>query len=352
MYQGGDHQMTTNKQLEANRQNALQSTGPQTREGAEICKKNAFRHGLRAVETVVPGENPIEWETHRTAVVADIAPAGALETALAEQVAAKFWRLGRVLRYEADLIANAQDPAELAHSHDKAHNRLGYSRDPNWTEFPTREDVAGAKRKMDEATKKLTNWADALSQLQTLATMNVEDAFPNWNLYEILADDFRLDEDDLLEHLFKGEGESPFLARHAWMMLANTVGTNSDMDGLQEALVVAWARRLEQLEKDANSLQVKYKRLARRYKEAIERRRRASGLPESDDLDRIQRYEAHLERGLHKALDRLRDLREARGAVPPRSPSVAVAVVQAGPETGRAGEIGPFGSFVPEALKQ
>jgi hypothetical protein len=88
-----------------------------------------------------------------------------------------------------------------------------------------------------------------------------------------------------------------------------------------------------------------------RYKAALERQRRGRGLPGKDDLDRIQRYEAHLERGLHKALDRLRDLQEARGAVPPRGPSVAVAVVQAGPGNTLAGEMGPFGSFAPEALE-
>ena len=47
----------TEKQLDANRRNALQSTGPRTLEGADASKLNAFRHGLRAVQTVVPGEN-------------------------------------------------------------------------------------------------------------------------------------------------------------------------------------------------------------------------------------------------------------------------------------------------------
>jgi hypothetical protein len=91
--------------------------------------------------------------------------------------------------------------------------------------------------------------------------------------------------------------------------------------------------------------------LARRYEEALERQRLASGLPEAKDLDRIQRYEAHLERGLHRDLDRLHDLKAARGAVLPRGPSVAVAVVQAPTETTARGEMGPFGSFDVEAAE-
>jgi protein-tyrosine phosphatase len=43
-----------------------------------------------------------------------------VEAALAEQVAAKLWRLGRVVRHESDLIANAQDPDELRHAHERA----------------------------------------------------------------------------------------------------------------------------------------------------------------------------------------------------------------------------------------
>ena len=50
--------MISDKQLEANRQNALQSTGPTTSEGVQAVKSNAIRHGLRSVQTVVLGEDP------------------------------------------------------------------------------------------------------------------------------------------------------------------------------------------------------------------------------------------------------------------------------------------------------
>ncbi len=86
--------MTSDKQLEASRQNALQSTGPNTAEGVEAIKLNALRHGLRSIQTVVPGEDPDAWEAYR-AVVDDVKPVGALELTLAEQIAAKLWRIGR-----------------------------------------------------------------------------------------------------------------------------------------------------------------------------------------------------------------------------------------------------------------
>jgi hypothetical protein len=147
--------VTTDKKRDANRRNALRSTGPRTGEGVRACKNNALRHGLRAVQAVVPGEDPGAWEAHRAAVVTDLRPEGAVELALAESVALKLWRLGRVARYEADLIANAQDPDELAHAHETAHHRFG-SGEPARTDVPTREDLAEAERAADDAEGEVT----------------------------------------------------------------------------------------------------------------------------------------------------------------------------------------------------
>jgi hypothetical protein len=124
-----------------------------------------------------------------------------------------------------------------------------------------------------------------------------------------------------------------------------------ELDELQVTLAAYWSSQLAQLRSDIHHRQAEHESLARRYEEALERRRLASGLPEATDLDRIQRYEAHLERGLHKDLDRLHDLKAARGAVPPRGPSVAVAVVQAGSEAAVANEMASFGSFHVEATE-
>jgi len=66
--------MTSNKRLEANRQNALQSTGPKSGEGIEAARFNALRHGLRSLRTVVPGEAPEEWEAHRNGIVDNLKP--------------------------------------------------------------------------------------------------------------------------------------------------------------------------------------------------------------------------------------------------------------------------------------
>lgn len=53
--------LTSVKQIEANRRNALHSTGPTTPEGKQASRLNALKHGLRAKNVIIPGqENPAE----------------------------------------------------------------------------------------------------------------------------------------------------------------------------------------------------------------------------------------------------------------------------------------------------
>ena len=62
--------MTTVKQIEANRLNALRSTGPRTEDGKQRSRCNAIRHGLTA-ETVIVGLEDIEdYEAFEATIIA------------------------------------------------------------------------------------------------------------------------------------------------------------------------------------------------------------------------------------------------------------------------------------------
>ena len=49
--------MTSDKKAQANRRNALKSTGPKTPEGKTAVRLNALKHGLLSRETLLPGED-------------------------------------------------------------------------------------------------------------------------------------------------------------------------------------------------------------------------------------------------------------------------------------------------------
>ena len=97
--------MATKRQTKANRRNAQKSTGPKTEAGKAASSRNALSHGLTAEFLVLlPDEDGDAFERLRGGVIADLAPAGALQEVLAERAAVLLWRLDRVARMEAELF--------------------------------------------------------------------------------------------------------------------------------------------------------------------------------------------------------------------------------------------------------
>jgi hypothetical protein len=95
---------------EASRQNGAKSRGPITPAGKARASRNALQHGLRAERhVVVEGESPEAFAAFEAALLADLVPAGALQTLLAGRVARAAWRLERAERIEAELFARQMD---------------------------------------------------------------------------------------------------------------------------------------------------------------------------------------------------------------------------------------------------
>jgi hypothetical protein len=118
--------MTSFRQLEANRLNALRSTGPKTYEGKARSRLNAVRHGLTA-ETVVPNfENSEDYKAFEATIIADYCAETAVARELVLRLASLLWRLRRATAIETQLFAiqadlpssgggcQRVDPAEVA----------------------------------------------------------------------------------------------------------------------------------------------------------------------------------------------------------------------------------------------
>ena len=54
--------MTSLRQIESNRRNALRSTGPKTETGKQRSSQNAVRHGLTAETVIEPLEDPEDYK--------------------------------------------------------------------------------------------------------------------------------------------------------------------------------------------------------------------------------------------------------------------------------------------------
>jgi hypothetical protein len=96
--------MTSFRQFEANRRNALKSTGPKSLEGKRMSRRNALRHGLTA-ETVIDGLEDIEDSRgFEAAIISDYNAETAVERELVLRLASLLWRLRRIIAIETDLF--------------------------------------------------------------------------------------------------------------------------------------------------------------------------------------------------------------------------------------------------------
>ena len=103
--------MASERQIQANKLNAQRSTGPRTLQGKARVASNALKHGLNGKRIVLPNEDPEEFDDLRNALREELAPQGALEEMLVDEIVADAWRLRRIPILEATV--HARDQQEL-----------------------------------------------------------------------------------------------------------------------------------------------------------------------------------------------------------------------------------------------
>lgn len=276
---------TSHRKREANRKNAQRSTGPRTAEGKAVSALNATHHGLLVVSPVVEAlERAEEWEALRGGLVAALRPADALEDLLASRVALAAWRLGRVARYEREAVALLQEEALDC----------------------TAADEAGPVERAEGT-------ADHYAVYAALPGMADADAFdPSWAVTilsdaaeTVGADDFPRPEGCPATHEHQ-ESWPGWTAGNVRASLAAMEKREGEEGILQH--MIEWRRA----ERDKAQAQVG------RLTTKVERKKRERILPNQDTIEKITRYEAHLERGLYRALHELWRIQAARsgGHVP------------------------------------
>jgi hypothetical protein len=119
--------MTSDKQAEANRRNALKSTGPKTPGGKATARLNAVKHGLLSQDILLPGEDEAALKEVGERMRAELQPVGELEDLLVEQIIAAVWRIRRLRRVEAGIFAWELD--NVVKNPDKSSLGLSFIRD-------------------------------------------------------------------------------------------------------------------------------------------------------------------------------------------------------------------------------
>jgi hypothetical protein len=138
--------MTSYRQIEANRGNALRSTGPKTEAGKQVSRRNALRHGLTGETVIGTLEDADDYKAFEEAITADY---DARELVL--RLASILWRLRRATTIETGLFE-----IQAGHLRDYRQSRklLPDSRDVIHAVF-RRADSAGAQAVSHSAVSKM-----------------------------------------------------------------------------------------------------------------------------------------------------------------------------------------------------
>ena len=113
--------MSSLRQIQANRRNALKSTGPKTTEGKQRSRGNALRHGLTAETVIGLLEDAEDYKMFEAAIIADYDAQSAVERELVLRLASLLWRLRRATTMETGLFE-----IQAEHLHELRQARQGH----------------------------------------------------------------------------------------------------------------------------------------------------------------------------------------------------------------------------------
>ena len=92
--------MTNQKQMIANRRNALKSTGPRTEEGKAIVCQNAIKHGILCQEVLIDENEELSFNAFSLRLFVQLNPVGDFEHFMVDRIVSSAWRLRRIIHIE------------------------------------------------------------------------------------------------------------------------------------------------------------------------------------------------------------------------------------------------------------
>ncbi len=293
---------------------STQSTGPRSDAGKARSSANAATHGLCSERPVLPCEDPAAWDAFHTGVVQELEPVGILEHELADRIALHHWRLRRVARFEGTLTSDLHEAATSK----AAGAMIGLSpSDTSW------QAMLQAHRDLENHKEDLAGQQAARDLVQQLPTMpNAAVLDPDLVLYLI----------HMLGKTSVIEIKEPVTAEIMRRELPKTAEKP-----LAEALAELTAGCEEDIQETTEEMAAtkrRFDRVAHQMAAHIELQGHDHLILHKPELDRLVRYEAHVNRQLRhaqEALDKLQAKRRARAAEPTPPPPVRAVESAAAP---------------------
>ena len=297
-------------------QDALSTPAPlileargRTEAGSAVARLNAVKHGI--LSEVVPDHERETYAAHVAQVMQSYNPHGYLETRLCERIASSLWRLQRLERYESAIVSRdtAQSVKRLREAKTMTIWTAGTLETLNADEAQTKLESAraglevmrgGLEAAQALRGEPLINWIFAFrgfvnyqdSQYKraervlekSLRALGCED----WQDGYHEAGDFLTF--DLAHPMVTAAIRCQADARKAVSVIDNWQGYTDQLE--------AEVKRFESLLAPVNAAQP--------HTEAL------SSVPSQHTTDKLAKYEAHIERGLYRAMHELEALQDKR----------------------------------------
>jgi hypothetical protein len=311
------------RRIQANRRNALRSTGPKTERGKRTVARNAIKHGLLAREVVITAGDGEECLEEFCDLVKQhceyYEPVGIVEESLVQTIATCWWRKARVIRAENGEIRRRLDTLAVdraLRNSDKGNLDLALSEMELGlynAENQADQQVSTRNRwsAMQVAQSDLRRHHSGLAYLSALLRKAkseiASDGYMSEKIREKIVYAFCFwDCLFALTCFYAGPPEAKMEDRPS----ENDVDEQTDK---KRAAVVAFVDdRLERLSSFQGYA-------TEREDLVLDAEARSFSLPPVEATDKLLRYEAHLDRQLYRAMDQLERLqRQSRGEnVPP-----------------------------------
>ena len=286
---------SSTRKINANRRNAQSSTGPNDTSRTRL---NAMKHGILSKEAlVVVGdgyENQEVFEELSSSLRRDIAPVGALEELLVDELIMLTWRRRRVLRYETGVIS--QHLGSIVQSFDQINNQLDQLADQ--TKHIDRElsalDEKDPLAARPELWTRVFEVAEGQYGVPIKELLGLEDC---WDPYDTYS------REEIQQVIEAACQRGEISAGEFWTAFQVKIQ-------LEKILLTPGPTRLHL---------------------TLEQKLQLIGLPHHTTLEKIQRYEAHLSRQFYRALHELQRLQAARRGLRPPAPLAVDVDIAGGP---------------------
>jgi hypothetical protein len=261
--------------LKANRENAKKSTGPRTPRGKAHSRRNSLKHGLSATHGnhfLLQNENGSDYQELLEGLRADWQPVGDAEELEVQRIAESQWRLERAKRFETAINHRAV-------------------RDSVRQELAEQYNYCSQRDKGEEkfilSLQKLSDEIDAADQPPTGLREKLLELSPGWEMW-------------------------PLIERSAQMVLVDlqkeSLAEEGPLENSQD-LVIAMIPIAKSVIERMSAMRMRNVTAVAFDQHAV---------PNSDDLERLRRYETAADRYLRRAqitLERLQRRRKGESAM-------------------------------------